>query len=366
MAEILKDEDLRGLAAFDRANARNAPQGPRRRALARLPVIDLSAFCQAGSEAERARVAREIHQASVDIGFFYVTGHGFTDAELRETLDWGLRFFNLPVATKMTIDAKKSPKAQGYIRTGGINPEGNPDKAPDLKERLMLAREVDPGEPAEGRYAAGGSQWPDPALLPGFEPYMKEQIRKRLTLTRQLARAFAVSLDLREDIFDAAHKHPGSTFSFNYYPPIDLSTVTGTQWSFSPHTDYGTFTILVQDDLGGLQARNADGEWIDVPPIDGTLVINVGDILMRWTNDLYISSLHRALNLNGAARISAPFFVQPNGRTEIRCLETCHDAANPPRYAPVMAADYITALVEQSRRTGRVGISTRTAERFET
>jgi isopenicillin N synthase-like dioxygenase len=158
----------------------------------------------------------------------------------------------------------------------------------------------------------------------------------------------------------------GTTSQINYYPPLDPGTVKRTQWSSSPHTDYGAFTMLSQDSLGGLQVRNSAGEWIDVPPIPGTFVVNIGDLMATWTNDLYTSNLHRALNVAPKARISIPFFVYPQGASVIRCLETCQGPGNPPRYAPVTAGEYVLALVQQADRTGRPGLSVRTAKRLST
>jgi isopenicillin N synthase-like dioxygenase len=193
---------------------------------------------------------------------------------------------------------------------------------------------------------------------------MKSHLAKRVVLAQRMARAFALSLELPETHFDASFRYPGVVSIINYYPPLDAAPVGRTQWSFSPHTDYQAFTLLSQDALGGLQVRNSAGRWIDVPPMPGAFVVNLGDLMATWTNDLYTSNLHRALNVSAKARISIPFFVSPHGATVVRCLETCQSAGNPPRYAPVIAGDYVRTLLEQSGRTGRPGVALRTAERF--
>jgi isopenicillin N synthase-like dioxygenase len=264
----------------------------------------------------------------------------------------------------MKLDARLSPARQGFIRTGGIDPDANPDSATDIKERFFMSRELAPDEPVRGRFKAGQSCWPAPAAVPGFEAAMKGYIERLLGLTTALGRAFAAGLDLPEDYFAADYRHPGAVLALNYYPPLDPGTLKPTQWSFSPHTDYGTFTILLQDDRGGLQVRNSSGAWIDVPPRPGTFVINLGDLFARWTNDLYVSTLHRAVNFGGAARLSAAFFVSPHGATIVRCLPTCQSPDNPPRYAPVESEDYNRVLVEQSNRTGRPGVALDTAQRL--
>jgi isopenicillin N synthase-like dioxygenase len=151
---------------------------------------------------------------------------------------------------------------------------------------------------------------------------------------------------------------------YNYYPPLDRATLERTQWSFSPHTDYGSFTIVVQDDNGGLQVRSASGQWIDVTPIPGTVIVNIGDLIALATNDLYTSNLHRVLNFSGNERLSVTFFVGPPPTAEIACLPTCQSVDNPPLYPTVNAEDYTQALIEQYHRTGRPGIAVTTATRF--
>jgi isopenicillin N synthase-like dioxygenase len=362
MVEVIKDGEVALYADYDN---RFLGHGVSRAALTKVPSIDISPFLRASDAAERRSVGRAIRTAAIDIGFFYLVGHGFAEAELDLVLAQARGFFALPLADKMTVDAAKNPLRQGFVRTGGIDPDTNPDAATDIKERFFMSREVLPAEPERGRYKAGRSQWPERRLVPGFEAAMKSYIGRQLALTTALARAFALSLDLDETYFDEHYRYPGAILALNYYPPLDASTLKPTQWSFSPHTDYGTFTILLQDALGGLQVRNALGTWIDVPPVAGTFVVNLGDLFARWTNDLYASTLHRAVNLDQRARISAALFISPNGATVVRCLETCQSAGNPPRYEPVETEEYNRVLVEQSNRTGRPGLATDTAQRLQ-
>jgi isopenicillin N synthase-like dioxygenase len=355
-------------AEFDRYadfDNRAIAQGPvARTALKHLPIIDVSPFVNGGTASERLGVARQIRQACVDIGFFYLVGHGIPGNELEELLEWGHRFFGLPAEEKLKIHQRKTGGGLGYVTPGGLDPDSNPDRAADVKERFIMSREVIPGEPEKGRFNAGESVWPARELLPGFEAFMKRHVQKRVTLAQQLVRGFALSLDLPEHYFDPMYRHLGGTLLFNYYPPLDPARLQRSQWSFSPHTDYGAFTLLYQDALGGLQARNAAGDWIDVPPVEGSFVVNLGDMFAMWTNDLYISTLHRAANTSGDARISVPFFTYPQGMTVIACLPTCEGPDNPPRHEPVVAEEYNRVLVEQSARTGRPGVSTRTAGRL--
>ena len=365
MVELIKDGDVGAFRDFDNRYQRtDAGHGVKRVALETLPTIDVSPFVTDGTQTERRRVADAIRTACVDIGFFYITGHGISLGEMDAFEDRVRSFFELPLDEKMTIECKRSPKEQGFMRTGGRDPENNPDKTGDIKERLFISRDLLPGEPEEGRYAAGFAQYPDPEVLPGFGPVIRDQIAKRSRLARQLARALALSLGLEEHGLDEHYAYPGFTLALNYYPPVRPEDLKENQWSFSPHTDYGSFTILQQDATGGLEVRNADGEWIDVPPVPGTFVINIGDLFAMSTNDLYTSNLHRAVNFSGRARVSAACFIAPQGAARISCLRTCQGSDNPPRYAPVVAEEYQRALVAQAHRTGRPGIAARTAQRF--
>ena len=178
--------------------------------------------------------------------------------QLGDAIKWGHRFFELPLESKMTLHTQ-GPGQTGFMRVGGINPEKNADKAADLKERFIMSRERFPDEPAEGWNSAGQTRWPSEDMLPGFTSFMKAHLAKRVVLAQALARAFALSLDLREDYFDACYRHLGVVSIINYYPPLTPESPKRTQWSFSPHTDYGGFTLLSQDLLGGLQVRNSAG-----------------------------------------------------------------------------------------------------------
>jgi isopenicillin N synthase-like dioxygenase len=364
--ETIKDGEVGRYADFDnRYLRRDGRFNVERSALRNIPVIDFSPFLDNGSSAGRVAVARELRKACIDVGFFYLANHGISPAHLDEAIEWGHRFFDLPLEAKMALHTK-GPGQPGFMRIGGINPDANPDKAPDHKERFIMSRELFADEPDEGWRAAGLSRWPAEASLPGFASFMKAHLARRVILAQRLAQAFALSLELPETYFDEYFRHLGVVSIVNYYPPLDPAAVKRTQWSFSPHTDYGGFTFLNQDSLGGLQVRNSAGEWIDVPPLAGSFVVNIGDLMAMWTNDLYTSNLHRALNVSGKARISIPFFASPQGAKVIRCLETCQGPDNPPRYPPVAAGEYVRTLMEQADRTGRPGVSAKTAERFKT
>lgn len=363
MVETIKDDAVGLLADFDNRARREAVK-TERRSTQTIPIVDFSAYTNGDGIEARQRVARSLRQACTDTGFFYLANHGITEAELDVAHDWGLVFFTQPQAEKAKLDKAKHPARQGWMPVGGMNPGANPDKDADQKETFVLPRELLPGETKGDNPAVGNGQWPDPEKLPGFREFLTAHIAKRVTIAQRLCRALALSLDLPEDYLDASHRYPGISLTYNYYPPLDPDTVGRTQWGISPHTDYGTFTLLSQDLLGGLEIRSRTDEWIDVPPIPGTFVVNIADLFARWTNGLYRSSLHRASNFNfsGRARISLPLFVIPHAKTVVECLPTCHGPGNPAKYEPVEAGPYVRALLEQSYRTGRPGVAQRTVE----
>jgi len=335
-----------------------------RKAVPHLRVIDLAPFREDRGIAERRAQAAVLREACIDIGFFYLAGHGIPEQEFADVVAMTHRFFELPLEEKMKVHTSRSPVRLGYVGRGRNNPGNDPNRPPDIIERFHLSREILPGEPQEGRRSAGRSQWPEDAVLPGFADLMRRHLRNRCDVARQLARVFALSLDLPEDYFDATYRYLSANTVLNYYPRIDLATLGERQWSFSPHTDYNAFTLLYQDSLGGLQVLDSQGEWIEVPPVPRTMVVNIGDLFARWTNDLYASSLHRVINRSGAARVSIPVFTSPNGATTIACLETCAGPDNPPRYAPIRAEDYLKSMLDKAYETGLPTLGARTAARL--
>lgn len=368
MVETIKDDDVGLYADFDN-RGRRASLAAQRRSTGEIPVIDFAAYTAGGALDDRKRVAKALRAACMDTGFFYLVNHGISRAELDLAHAWGHVLFELPRAEKAKLNKISHPARQGWMPVGGLDPDANPDKDADQKETFVLPRDYLPGETQGENPAVGHGNWPDEALMPGFRAFIAAHILKRVAVGQRLCRALALSLDLPEDYLDAAHRYPATSLTYNYYPPLDPETVGRTQWGISPHTDYGSCTLLSQDGLGGLEIRNARDQWIDVPPLPGAFVVNIADLFARWTNGLYRSSLHRASNFDcgGRARISLPLFFNPHPKARIECLPTCQGPGNPPKYEPVEAGPYIRALLEQSYRTGRPGVAQRTVdERFKT
>ena len=348
MTETVNDDAVRSYADFD--NRHRVKKVIEHGSSAKtVPVIDFSAYTNDASLTERQQVAHALHEACTYTGFFYLANHGISASEIELAHDWGRIFFELPREVKA---------ACGYSPVGGRTPTIKDEEA-DQKETYSVARPLLPGETEDHpSRTMGRSAWPDPSLMPGFREFLEPHIVKRIRVAQRLCRALALSLDLPENFLDEAHRFPTGSVTYNYYFPLDPAKVGRTQWGISPHTDYGSFSLLSQDELGGLEVRDPSGEWIDLPPKRGMFVVNIADLMSRWTNGLYVSSLHRAsnFNLSGKARISLPLFFNPYYETMIACLPTCCGPSNPSKYEPVKAGPYVRSLVEQSQRIGRPGL----------
>jgi isopenicillin N synthase-like dioxygenase len=304
-----------------------------------VPIIDLSTGDRAA--------AWEIHKACRDIGFFYIANHGIDAAMLDAQLEWARRFFALPVAEKLALHMNRAPSFAGYEPLAGQTLDT--DSPPDLKEGFYYGEELAPDHPyvRQGIRGYGHNQWP--AGLPGFREHMLEYCARVTALGHRVMSLIALSLELPPQYFEPLFRWPSGNVRLVHYPPHPRDA-SFNQLGAGAHTDWGGITLLLQDDVGGLEVQNAAGEWIFAPPIPGTLVVNLGDLIARWTNDLYRSNMHRVLNANreGRDRYSVPFFFSPDHQAVIECLPTCHDTANPPRHAARTAGEH---LMEMFNRT---------------
>jgi isopenicillin N synthase-like dioxygenase len=199
--------------------------------------------------------------------------------------------------------------------------------------------ELPPDDPAllAGEPLQGPNQWPH--WLPDFRPRMARFERDVDAVARHIVRLITISLGLPAHALDHHFERPTTFLRALHYPPQRRST--DDQFGSAPHTDYGIITVLAQDNSGGLQVRPRGGDWIDAPPMDDCFVLNVGDMLARWTNNRFVSTPHRVINRSGGDRYSLPYFLDPSMDTVIECLPTCTDAANPPHYPPVRYGDYL-------------------------
>ncbi|WP_263140592.1 2-oxoglutarate and iron-dependent oxygenase domain-containing protein [Pseudomonas sp. RIT-PI-AD] len=301
-----------------------------------LPIIDISPLYRPDASAW-ARVAERIDAACRDWGFFYIEGHPIPAARLDALLDAARRFFALPLDEKLRIDITRTRHHRGYgaIATEQLDP-GLPS---DLKETFDMGLDLPASHPEvlAGKPLRGTNRHPQ---LDGWRALLDAHYADLQALAQTLLRAMTPALGVERDFFDRRFEQPASVFRMIHYPPR-ASASSADQPGAGAHTDYGCITLLQQDQAGGLQVRSRDGHWLDAPPIPGTYVVNIGDMLARWSNDRYTSTPHRVISPLGIDRYALPFFAEPHPDTEIACLPGCADAANPPRYPPTTCADWL-------------------------
>ena len=294
---------------------------------AALPVIDVGPLVNgapgSAQRATRAAVAEQIQAACRERGFFYVTGHGVSDGLLAELADASAEFFALPAADKLEIAMERGGRAwRGFFPVGAELTSGQPD----LKEGLYFGTELpddDPrvlaGLPLHGRNLF-------PRQVPRLGPLVLAYLDALTGLGQAVLTGVAESLGLDCEYFATGYTaDPTILFRIFHYPPSTapspapstaLLTAPSGGWGVGEHTDYGLLTLLAQDDSGGLQVAAPEG-WIDAPPIPGTLVCNIGDMLDRLTGGWYRSTPHRVRNLSGHGRLSFPFFLDPGFTAEV-------------------------------------------------
>jgi isopenicillin N synthase-like dioxygenase len=322
-----------------------------------IPIIDIAPFAR-GGVAEREAVAQAVDRACSDLGFLIVAGHGVPEALIDDMRGVSRRFFDLPLAEKLRL--KMPPdRYRGYISIGNEALANSLDEAspPDIKESFSIGP-FDLPDDAYHRAARPGNffapnLWPErPAeLRPIWERYFREMER----VSALLMRIFALGLGMPERFFDDKIDHHITNFSVIHYPEQPGEPLPG-QLRAGAHTDYGSLTIVKPDDApGGLQVFGKDGNWIDVPVVPGTFVVNLGDLMAEWTNDRWVSTLHRVVNpprdkALGSRRLSIVFFHQPNYDAVVECLPTCTGPGRPPRYGRTTSGEHVWLKVNKHRQ----------------
>lgn len=323
-----------------------------------VPVIDIARF-SAGSGDARSAVIKEVASACRDLGFLIINGTRVPPATIADTVRECRRFFALDAAAKRAAQRPQPSHIRGYVGVGAeslsqLEQEAAP---PDLKELFDVGPLTVPtDDPYYSEARAGASFAPNvwPAAAPALRPAMSRYFMAMEALALELSHLFAAALALPESYFDDKIDRHISILRANYYPRQESSPLAR-QLRAGGHTDYTAFTVLWQEAVrgGGLQIRNHDGEWIDVPATPDSFVVNIGDSLARWTNDTWVSTMHRVVNPPAdiaaeSDRLSLVYFFQPNYDAIIECIPTCRGPDRPARYAPVANGDYLaTKFAEQ-------------------
>jgi isopenicillin N synthase-like dioxygenase len=315
-----------------------------------IPIIDIAPFLD-GSPAGKREVAAALNRACEDIGFFMIKGHGVSPEMIDRTYATAEAFFHLPVGEKLKIRQPAPEISRGYTPLAGeALSAGLGEAAPgDLKEMIDMGPVEVPGGEYYTRPQAGNHFHPNlwPAAPDGFRPVMETYYRRMNRLANDLMAIFAHALDLPEDFFFDKLDKNLSALRIICYPEQKEPPKPG-QLRSGAHTDYGTLTILMSNKAaGGLQAQHRDGYWVDVMPEPGCYVVNIGDAMQVWTNDRWVSTLHRVVNpaaelADTARRHSIVFFHQPNYDAIIDTLPSCYGPEKPKHYAPVTFGEHWT------------------------
>ena len=301
-----------------------------------LPVIDISGLTSA-DESDRREVGRRIGEACRDRGFFYLVGHGVPEAMIAEALAVCRAFFDLPQASKEAVDKSLSAANRGYEPLGGQTLE--PGALPDLKEGFYIGAEAEPG-----RFNQGANQWPQD--LPAMPQLMLAYHAKLSALAERLMSGLALSLDMPEAAFTNFCRDPIAILRLLHYPPQPAAAPGR---GAGAHTDFGALTILLQDGVGGLEVYDrAAGDWTAAPPMAGAYVVNLGDLIARWTNDRYRSTPHRVVNRSGRRRYSMPFFFSGAPDYGVACLPGCLAPGEQPKYPPTTVEAHMKERYRQT------------------
>lgn len=302
----------------------------------RLPIVDLQNF--AFDEAGADRIAAELDEIFRTIGFCYIANTGVAPELVDGIFEASRRFHAMPAEAKNAIAINEfhrgymAPKTS-VIVTSSVAKVTKPNNS----ESFMLMHEVAQDDPEWGKPLQGPNQWP--ADLPGFREAVTAYNGALETMSRRFTHLIARALGLDPAGLDSYFEKPTTYLRMLHYP--SQPDAAPDEFGSAPHTDYGYITVLLQDGVGGLEVRRKDGNWLRATPVPGTFVVNVGDMLSRWTNGRWQSTPHRVKNVSSVDRYSVPFFFDPAMSNTIACLPTCIEPGESPRFEPVLYGDYV-------------------------
>lgn len=313
-----------------------------------IPVVDLQPFV-GGSSEERAAIGEAIDLACRRVGFFTVIGHGVDIATIDDLHRTAIAFFDLPLEQRREVAMPEPGYPYGYnpLRAEALNRSLGGEGAPDAKETFNVGpidpppRPLDEMVDRDEQAVYAPNLWP--SALPELRPAVEAYFRVMAALAATLMEAFAVALRLDDDAFAPYIDRHGSALRLAHYPDLGAAPPNGLR--AGAHTDYGTLTVLWTDGAPGLQVESPAGEWIDVEPIEDGLIVNLGDLMQRWTNDRWRSTMHRVVPVGNGRRLSIPFFHNANWDAHIECIL---DDGESPRHLPITAGRH---LMEKFRST---------------
>lgn len=307
-----------------------------------IPIVDFSPFLN-GGDAERKRVAAEIGRACETVGFLYLVNHGVPQPLIDKTFAASKLFFDQPQPERMKTAATLE-HWRGYVPSKREAEGGTVGGAIETF-RFMLDLPTDDPDVKAGKPLHLPNKWPD--HLPGFKPTVEAYIDSMLGLSKSLRHAFAIALGLDESYFDSFYRKPLFQLSLLHYRPPASLREEDLEIGAGEHRDTGAFTLLMQDSTGGLEVGHKKGEWVAATPIAGAYVINIGDMMMRWTNGRFLSTPHRVVNRALKPRYSIPFFANPDYDVTVAPIEGLLAAGEKAAYEPVQNGEFMVNFYEK-------------------
>jgi isopenicillin N synthase-like dioxygenase len=309
-----------------------------------IPIIDASALVT-GDAASHKTLVREFGEAYRTVGFSYIVNHGVDEGLISELFAASRRFHALPRAEKMAIELNAANRGFLPINSSmDVNTKLAEVTAPNQSESFiaMCEHSADSPEMIAGDYLAGPNQWPG---LAGFADVVMEYHDALCRLGRQMMGVAAEALGADPGPIVDQFASPIAAVRLLYYPPQPAEAPAG-MFGSAPHCDFGCLTFLAQDDTGGLAVGTQSGDWIEVPPLEGAFVVNVGDLLRQWSNGEFLSTPHRVINTSDRPRYSCPFFFDPHESAVIAPLDSCVGPGRPAAFEPVRAGDHLRSELE--------------------
>ena len=288
-----------------------------------IPILDLGPYLS-GEPGALEQIAGKLRNVSETVGFYYVSNHGINEGLIEEAYDQASRYHAQPLEAKMKLQINAD--LQGYMPMKAsvvrVSEELATNNQPDQNEAIFMFRDQ--------------QQWPED--LPGFKEVTLAYISAMDELTQKMLRIYAVALEQDPEFFAPAFKWPWSVLRYSHYPKRDYAK---NEYGIAPHTDTSFITILAQNKKAGLEIKTRGGPWADAPYVPGTLIVNSGNVLHRWTNGRFLSTPHRAYNKDTGSRYAMVFFVHPDQDYRMSCIPSCTSDTNPPKFPNETTREYM-------------------------
>ncbi|KXT06708.1 hypothetical protein AC578_8519 [Pseudocercospora eumusae] len=323
------------------------------------PVLDFSVIY--GNDATaKSELVETVKKCCLRNGFFQIVGHRVPRDLQEDVLDSVKSFFNLPQELKEKVHKDNTSWNRGYESLGSQILEAGTN--PDLKEGFYIGEEISKSHPyfTGKKLNSGPNQWPTSTSSSSFDAEKFHRVSIHYynhmhALAREVLGVIALTLDLPQDYFQPFTTGAVATLRYLHYPPQPPTSDEKLTRGIGAHTDFGSITLLMQDEVDGLQVyEKTTDEWLDVTPIPGAYVVNLGNMFMRWSNDRYISNLHRVINKSGKERYSVPFFFSGHPDFVIDCLPNCRGEGEGKKYEAITVMDCVGGSYRESYGKAKV------------